>query len=129
MDTYRIGNDQQHIRLALDVNTIGLAASRAIVIQTNPHSQVPVAHSMNATGDIFLTGIGTSATLQNKRLSIFTQVNLWGNDNQRRDQYNNISTIYSLEGGSEGQKTFNSPMINVDQNYNVVFILKYIDLI
>ncbi|MCZ4222168.1 hypothetical protein [Pedobacter rhodius] len=131
MGTYKTGDGQTEISLSVDINTLGLAASRAIVLLiSDPSSAKAVAHSENATGDIAKKIIGTSNGLQNRRLSILTKVDLLDSDlEQRKAQYNNITANYVLSGGTDGSVTFNTPLKSVDAKYKTALIHQPIDLI
>jgi hypothetical protein len=79
MVSYLVGNGTQQIKMAVDIDTFGLAASRAVVfdIATQDPSN-KVGCSTNATGDISQTQIGQTVSMQNKRLSIITKIDLIG---------------------------------------------------
>ena len=129
MSTYQTGNGTGQISLAVDISTIGLAASRAITINlNNTDPGKPVAHSENATGDIPTQSIGQAAVLQGLRISVVTQVSFWGDDAQRKAQYNSLTATYTLDGGTDGEKTYNDPKITVDAGFNVAIVNKNIDL-
>ena len=130
MSTYQTGNGSQQINFAVDISTVGLAASRAITINLDsPAPGKPIAHSDNATGDIDAKDIGPAVELQGLRLSTVTRVDFWGSDEQRKAQYNSLSAKYILDGGNDGNKIYNDPKITVDAGYNVAIVSKNIDLV
>ncbi len=113
-----------------DIDTIGLAASRAIIIDINsPGPGSPVAHSENATGDIAQKEIGNADAVKNKRLSILTKIDLIGDLEARKTESKRLTGKYTLSGGEDGLKEFNDPIKTVHDNFSTVFLHKPIDLI
>lgn len=130
MDTYKVGNGTFQITLIADIDTIGLAASRAIVIDLNvPGPGLPVAHSQDATGDIPQTEIGSADLVRNKRLSILTKIDLIGDEAARKAESERLTGKYTLNGGEESLKVFTAPIKTVHNNFSTVFLHKPIDLI
>ncbi len=111
MNTYQVGSGAANILLAADINTVGLAATRAIVlVVTGTDAGTPVAHSVDATGDISEQSIGQPAKLKGQRLSIFTKIDLLGTDAPTRQlEAQNIGATYTLSGGDSGNQTYNNP--------------------
>src|SRR4051812_34529729 len=101
MNSYQVGSGTNNIILAADINTVGLAASRAIVLVVSGNDPgTPVAHSVDATGDIQTQSIGQPATLKGQRLSVFTKIDLLGPDAATRQQEaQNLGATYTLSGG------------------------------
>jgi hypothetical protein len=130
MSTYQAGNATGQVSLTVDISTVGLAASRAITIDLNSSNPgKPVAHSENATGDIYTKEIGQAAALQNLRLSVVTQVDFWGDDAERKSQFDSLGAKYVLDGGTGGEQTYADPEVDVDASYRVAMVSKSIDLI
>jgi hypothetical protein len=131
METYTVGSGQKTIQLTADISTLGLAASRAILVDLNTGAPgISVAHSNDATGDIAVSEIGPQQGLKGKRLSIYTKVDLTGNDMEsRKKEFEEIAASYELTNGDSGQKTFSNPQKTVDDLYQVAMIIKHIDLI
>ncbi|WP_339880322.1 hypothetical protein [uncultured Algoriphagus sp.] len=128
-NTYNIGLTTGQIHLAVDITTVGLAATRASVLIVNNNSPgVPVAHSVDATGDINGKPIGGGVSLKGKRLTIFTMVTLTGDDpNVRAIEAQAVRGQYELSGGDEDIKSFNNPVKSF-QDPNV-FVISVIDLL
>jgi len=131
MHTYNLGSGTQPIQLTVDVSTLGLAATRAILVDVNSTSPgVSVAQSIDATGDISITGIGLPDILKNKRLSIFTKVNLTGTDpDSRKKEFDGITATYVIANGADGQLTVSDPQKTVDDNFLSAMVIQHIDLI
>jgi hypothetical protein len=129
MSTYDVGKGSQQIRLAVDIDTIGLAASRAIIVDLNSADPAkPVAHSENATGDIAQKQIGTAKGLKNKRLSILTKIDLIGDPGDLKKECERITGKYILDDGKEGHVVFNDPQKVVADDFSTVILFKQIDL-
>ncbi len=109
MDTYVVGNTSQQIKLALDVDTIGMAASRAFVDNGPDGDLNSVAQSENATGDIGQKRIGAASELQNHLLIIVTRIGLFGTLNERKKEFDRLSGTCLLSEGLEGFKEFVNP--------------------
>jgi hypothetical protein len=130
MDTYQVGSGAQQINLAVDINTLGLAASRAIVLDLSlPAPALTVGVSSNATGDIQEREIGTADSLKNMRLSILTKIDLIGDQESNRAESERLTGIYSLNSGSEGFKMFDKPEKTVAADFSSVVLFQIIDLI
>jgi hypothetical protein len=131
MDTYQVGNGAQEIKLAVDINTLGLAASRAIVLDlSSPAPGVTVGVSSNATGDILERGIGAADSLKNKRLSILTKIDLIGGDpTANRAESERLTGAYILNHGAQGIKVFDTPQKTVADDFSSVVLFQIIDLI
>jgi hypothetical protein len=128
MATYQLGDGDDLVTLIVDINTVGLAASRAIVIQVSPTSLgVAVANSVNASGDISRKNIGDRNNLKNKRLSILTKIDLWGDRQQREDQFNSITATYAVNGGIQGLTVFQTPQRSVDSDFRSVLLHQAVD--
>jgi len=128
--SYDVGKDTNAISLMADVDTVGLAASRASVIDlvaTDPARAV--AHSVNATGDIAEQEIGGAKTLKNKQLSILTKIDLIGDEESNEKECKRISVKYYLDGGKDGYLYFDDPLKVVADDFSTVFLLMQIDLI
>lgn len=108
MKNYSVGNGAQQITLDVNITTIGLAATRAVVGIPGSGTPTPVAHSSNATGDIPSTSIGLPADLQGKTLSVMTKVDLSiiQDANDRQKEFERITSAVTLNNGADGNKTF-----------------------
>jgi len=124
--TYNLGNSVSSISLGADIDTIGLAASRATIYKDG--SATAVAHSVDATGDIANQEIGKSNDLKGSRLQVFTKIALTGSDaGLRAAEAEQLSGTYMLAGGRDGLKTYtHSTKDYVDPN---VFLQFLVDLI
>jgi hypothetical protein len=107
MDTYNVGIGPQQINLTVDISTNGLAASRAIAGKPGIGNS-PVAHSVDATGDIPKTAIGTASSLNGMRLSIMTKIDLSAirDKDTRKKESENTNASFILDNGTDGQKVF-----------------------
>lgn len=130
MRTYQVGSGSQQINFSVDVTTLGLAASRAILVDPSSNTTGnPVAHSQDATGDITPVVIGIAGELQNHRLSVFTKVDLPYDDfESRKREFEKITAEYTLNNGPEGLKKFSNPLKRADNEYYTAFLLMLIDL-
>ena len=120
--------------LSADINTIGLAGSRATLFVPGSGSpSIAVAHSVDATGDIPVSPIGISNTLTGKRISIMSKIDLSiiGDLEARQKEFNHLSVSYFLEGGSEQNKEFSADTEDLThaENYMTALIYKAIDII
>ena len=130
METYKVGNGDQPIKLAVDIDTLGLAASRAIVlIVASTDTGKAVAHSKDATGDIAKKIIGKASELEGKRLSVFTRIDLIGTDEERKREAERTTATYQLEGGIDGNLKFGDSRKIVNDEFTRIFLHKPIDLI
>jgi len=129
MDSYKVGNGNQHIRLTADVSTLGFASSRAISIDLDSDEPgIPVANSDDASGDIINKSIGTASSLARKRLSILSRIDLFGTLEERKAEYKSLTATYLLEKGTDGKKEFIKPVKTAHQNHTRAFLHKKIDL-
>jgi hypothetical protein len=130
MSTYKIGNGSKQITLAVDIDSFGLAASRAILVDVNTNDpEVTVGHSADATGDIARTDIGLCDALKNKRLSIMTKIDLIGSPGNRKKEADRLSGKYILDDGAEGTKSFSDAEKIISDDVTTVILYKEIDLI
>jgi len=134
MDNYKAGSGPLQILLSTDISTIGLAGSRATVFAPGSgHPSLPVAHSVDATGDIPVSAIGMPASLKGKRISIMSKVDLSivGDLEAREREYNKLGARYFLDGGPEHLKEFEADPSDVthSEDFNTVLIFKAIEII
>lgn len=130
METYQVGTGNQQVKLAVDIDTFGLAASRAIIFDPNStEPSINVGTSANASGDISQTQIGLAASLQKKRLSVLTKIEIIGDVEFKRKECQRLSGKYILDDGSEGHKVFNNPEKTVADDFSGVVLTILIDLI
>lgn len=125
-DTYNIGSSTGPINLQADINTIGLAASRASILDlSNANPGMAVAHSADATGSIPNQTIGNGDSLKGMRLTVFTKITLTGSDAATRaTQVGQIDSSYTLDGGDDGEKTYSDPTITyIDPNVFLTFLV------
>ena len=109
MDDYTTGNGPQQIDLTVDVDTIGMAATRAHVAKTGPgNPQTPVAQSNDVTGDIAKKDIGSAANLQGQSLYVSTLIDLRTILNQpdREREFARLSSTYILDNGTDGHQVY-----------------------
>lgn len=130
MNTYLVGNSAQPIILKVEVSTLGLAATRAILVDLNSSaSGVSVGQSDDATGDIASSGIGTPLTIVNKRLSVFTRIDFSGGDTETRKlQFEQSKIHVALDNGTEGLKQFSDPEKTANEAFTSCFLTLHIDL-
>ena len=130
MSTYRVGSGSKQITFETDINTFGLAASRAIVlnIQTN-EPEITVGHSVNATGDIARKDIGTCDFLVGKRLSIMTKIDLLDDLPQRKKEAERLNAKYILDEGPDGLLSVSDPMKVISKDFKTVILYREFDLI
>lgn len=130
MDTYKVGEGPQQIKLAVDVTTIGLAGSRASAGKPGG-SPVAVAHSIDVTGDIPITEIGEAKSLKGCTLVISTLIDLKiiGDKEARKAESDRINGKYILDNGTDGHKVFDKPDKKMpNDDYTTVILLKQINL-
>jgi len=130
MNDYNVGNGLDTIQLTVDINTVGLAATRAIVIKVNSTDPgTSVAHSNDATGDVQRQPIN-KIPLKGMRLSVFTKIDITGADKEtRKKEYERLTGKYVLEGSADGMKSFTEPIKTSDSNFKTAFLHMPIDLI
>jgi hypothetical protein len=127
-NTYNIGDSVGQITLEADISTVGLAASRAFVLDVLSNDPgTAVAHSNDATGNIASQSIGDFNLMKRKRLTVFTKISLTGADaTTRAKEAASVSGIYILSGGDDGMQTYtNTTSDYVDPN---VFLNCLVDL-
>jgi hypothetical protein len=134
MDTYKAGSGSLQILLSSDISTIGLAGSRATVfVPGSGDPSLPVAHSVDATGDIPVSAIGKPPSLKGKRISVMSKIDLSivGDLEAREKEYNKIGARYFLDGGPEHLKEFEADPSDVthSDDFNTVLIFKTVDII
>ena len=130
MSTYKVGKGTKQITLAADIDTFGLAASRAIVLDIKTNDpEVKVGHSVDATGDISRTDIGTCEVLKGKRLSIMTKIDLVGDKASRKKEAERLGAKYILDEGAEGLQVFTDPDKEISDDGTTVILYKEIDFI
>jgi hypothetical protein len=131
MNTYKVGNTTKQIELEVDIDTFGLAASRAVVLKPGiPSSIVSVAHSANATGDIKRVKIGAAKSLIDKKLSIITKIDLVGNDEDaNKSECERLGGIYILDKGTGEEKTFDNPEKTIANDFTSVLLYLEVNLI
>ena len=133
MDTYTLGSDLKQIKLTADITTIGMAATRAFIIDGPPDfKEHKGPASGDATGDIKLAEIGVPQQLLGKVLSIVTTIRLTGNNiEHRKKAFQNIEAQYILDAGGEGHKEYPEPdqIIQLDENFIDIELNKTIKLI
>ncbi len=130
MSTYQVGEGIGDILLEVDVNTIGLAASRAIILIVNSiDPSNAVAHSENASGDIAKTPIGKADKIKGKRLSILTKVNLLQSIIENKIEANRASVTYLLNNGLNGKQIYSNPTKAISSDNSTIVFSQNIDLI
>ncbi|NEU09151.1 hypothetical protein GZH53_12565 [Flavihumibacter sp. R14] len=134
MDSYKAGSGQLQILLSTDITTIGLAGSRATVfVPGSGNPSVPVAHSVDATGDIPISAIGLPSSLKGKRISIMSKIDLSivGDQEAREKEFNKLVARYFLDGGPEHLKKFeaNFQEVTHSDDFNTVLIFKAINIV
>ncbi len=132
MSTYNVGNGLLQIKLKVDISTLGLAATRAIMIDLNTNAPaVSIAHSSDASGDIGSKEIGLPNLILNKRIAIISRIHLLEIDggDSLQTQSRNILAEYILDGGTNGRARFNESSKAVSADYSIVILYCEIDLI
>jgi hypothetical protein len=111
MNSYKVGNGNQQIKLAVQITTSGMAATRACTIDGPPdYNSTDIAASQDATGAIAQTVIGQANAIQNKTLAVITTIKITGSDlGSRKAEFDGISALYVLDNGPEGHKEFDAP--------------------
>ena len=128
MATYQVGNGTQQIKMAVDIDTFGLAASRAVVFDTATNDPThKVGCSTNATGDIPQTQIGQAISLQKKQLSVLTKIDLIGDASFKQKESVRLGGIYILDDGLDGHKEFDNPEKTVADDFSSVILSMFID--
>jgi hypothetical protein len=131
MSTYKSGVTSPNISLDADIDTIGTAATRASKRPTGSSGGgTPVAHSVDATGDITNAHLGGAASLSGNTLTIATTIHLFGDKEERKAEFDRLSATYSLSGGDEGDKDFPKPDLKLhNSDFTRVTLVKNIALI
>jgi hypothetical protein len=130
MGTYKVGTGSQKIGLMVDIDTFGLAASRASVIDISTEDpSVSVGHSADATGDIQTVEIGTPQFLARKRLAVFTKIDLVGDPETRKKESERLGGKYILEHGADGRMVFTNADKTINGDFSSVLLYFEIDLI
>ena len=128
MATYQVGNGTQQIIMTVDIDTFGLAASRAVVFDTETNDPTrKVGCSTNATGDIPQTPIGQAISLQNKQLSVLTKIDLIGDASFKQNECGRLGGKYILDDGLDGLKEFDNPEKTVADDFSSVILSMLID--
>ncbi len=131
MEQYHVGTENEEISLAVDISTLGLAATRAILVEVA--SSLPgtsVASSHDASGDIPGVLIGKAADIINHRLTIVTKVDLIGNDYEtRKKEFEQMTAKYELWAGVGTQTRFSKPDKKADADFQAAYLYMHIDLI
>jgi hypothetical protein len=130
MSSYKTGTTAPNVILNVDVNTIGVAATRANKRPTGAAGGgISVAHSVDATGDVKNAPLGGAASLNGNTLVIATLVNLFGTVEERMNEFQTLSATYTLAGGDEGSVTFDGPDLKLnDGDFVRITLVKSIDL-
>jgi len=129
MITYNIGNSTKQIKLTVEIDTIGLVASRASLLDLNSiKPSTSVGNSENATGNIPTRNIGKGNEIKNMQLSILSKIDLLGDLASRKKESARITGKYDLENGQEGHMTFGEPEKVVSDDFVTVFLLMEINL-
>lgn len=134
MDSYKAGSGELQILLSTDISTIGLAGSRATsFILGSGDPSVPIAHSVDATGDIPVSAIGKPSQIKGRRISIMSKIDLSivGDLEDRKSEFNKLKAMYILDGGAEHLKEFEACPDDITHagDYTTVLIFKTIDII
>ncbi len=129
MSNYRVGSGSSQITLEVDINTFGLAASRAIVLNILSNDpETTVGHSLNATGDIPRKDIGSRDFLVGKRLSIMTKIDLLGSLAERKKEAERLTAKYILHQGPDGPLSVSDPMKVIAKDFKTVILYREFDL-
>jgi hypothetical protein len=131
MSSYKTGTTSPDISLDVDVDTIGTAASRASKRPTGSSGGgIAVAHSVDATGDITNAHLGGAGSLSGNTLTIATSINLFGDKDERKAEFEKLSATYFLFGGEEGAKEFPQPDLKLhNSDFTKATLIKNISLI
>ena len=131
MSTYTTGTSSNTIFVTADVNTGGLAHTRAAVRTPGPGSTIITSKtSVDATGDIRRADMGTAERCAGNCLVIATEISLSIlPQDEREEEYKRLTATYCMEGGTEGQKEFPEPDDKEPSNdFSVVILRKIIHL-
>lgn len=130
MEQYQTGTGTQNILLTVDISTLGLAATRAILVDLNSSATgISVASSHDASGDIPSTSIGKAGDICNRRLSIITKIDLLGDDAaSRQREFENLRASYEIRNGAAGVGEFTKPEKKADVDFKTGYLYMHIDL-
>ena len=131
MSSYKTGTTAQNISLDVDVNTVGTAATRVSKRPTGSSGGgIPVAQSVDATGDVIKAHLGGAASLIGNTITIATSIDLFGNQDERKNEFERLSAIYSLSGGDEGDKDFSEADLKLhNSDFTKATLIKNVSLI
>ena len=130
MNTYHVGDSNGQITIAADIDTFGLAASRAIVLDLQiEESATTVGTSVDATGDISARDIGSAFLLAGKRLSVVTKIDLLGSEQDRQREAERLNGRYMIDNGADGLRIFIDPEKVFSDDGKTVILFFVIDLI
>src|SRR4051812_24086803 len=107
MSSYQVGDGLQQIKMAVDISTFGLAASRAIALKRGTGEPLKaIAHSENASGDIPQQVIGPATALAEYTITVMTKIDLLGDEAARKAASAQVNARYIFDDGAEGHKEF-----------------------
>jgi|GEM_PF-1926151 len=131
MDTYSVGAGTALIKFACDVNTFGLARSRALVTDEARTTIYWTDVSTDASGDITKIPMTDATTLTGKLLLVLTEISLaiFTDPNERKTEAERLTALYYLEGGPSGLMKFFPDQIVPNDDYTKVIVTKQIPLI
>jgi hypothetical protein len=131
MQTYKVGAGTQQIMLSVDIDTVGLAATRArLVIVQSTEPGVTVATSSDATGDILpQKKIGARDSVVAKRLSVVTRIDLLGKLPERKAEAERLTGTYQLDGGPGGSISDFEATKKANKDFTSVGLQLLVDLI
>ena len=131
MDTYQVGTNSPNIVLNVDVDTIGMAATRANKRPSGAGGAgTAEAASVDATGDITNAPLGGAASLEGNTLTVATAIQLFGDAKERKAEFNRLTATYALSGGDEGVKVFPTPDLKLhNTDFSRATLVKSIKLI
>lgn len=133
MESYKTGNGPQDIFIQIDITTIGISASRAVV--GKPGSgvlPVEVATSNEVSGDIKQTTIGKAVDLAGKLFNAITKVDLSaiGDKKARELESKRINSVVTFDNGIDGNKVFkNADKRVISTDFKTVHISTNINLL
>lgn len=131
MEQYQTGTGDEIILLTVDISTLGLAASKAILVDLNsPATGVSVASSHDASGDISSVAIGKAADICQRRLSVITKIDLPGADAAARQrEFETLKARYTMSKAALGAAEFKNPEKKADAGFNTAYLYMHIDLL
>lgn len=132
MDSFNVGNGDSEIFFSTTISTVGLARTRGVVFNPETTEIITTRLSDDASGGISNSPIGAAGILQNKRLSVLTEINLelLTDYKERENEFKKIEALYFLKKGKEAEREFNSiDNKEASDDFKTVAILKEIDLI